>query len=263
MTNGVHPYHSQPSFKPLSWLRAAYTLVYGGLAWRKKSLGMWPSRCRQRVGHGLRYQLFLCWRFGLRISGLRRPFVLSGNRELGHSGERRHSDRGDCRYILTTFSFFHIAPTFQSINHRQTSTTFTSYHRPLPPYTLNTTANMSNFSARVNPDLYSIAPPTFFLSLAPATSESYPKSRTTFVTPQSSSVVSPSIVKRAESVTSESAIASDDVAVESSAAIIEAVKKDRRTSSVASNGASARRFLKLGPIHGDEDHSAVWSEVVE
>lgn len=118
---------------------------------------------------------------------------------------------------------------------------------------------MSTFSARVNPDLYSIAPPTSFLSLAPATSESYPKSRTSSTTSQPSSPV----VKRTESVTSESAIASDDVAVESTAAIIDAVKKDRRTSSVASNGASARRFLKLGPIHGDEDHSAVWSEVVE
>lgn len=60
----------------------------------------------------------------------------------------------------------------------------------------------------------------------------------------------------------ESAVV-EDVSVENAATIMEGMKRDRRTSSMSSNGATGRRFLKLGPIHGDEDHSAVWSDVVE
>lgn len=55
----------------------------------------------------------------------------------------------------------------------------------------------------------------------------------------------------------------DDVNAEASVTLIEGMKRDRRTSSMTSNGSTGRRFLKLGPIHGDEDHSAVWSEIVE
>lgn len=121
---------------------------------------------------------------------------------------------------------------------------------------------MSNYDNRVNPDLYSIAPPTSFLTLAPTTSASYSqnKSRTTSTISQTSTASVE--VKKAESVSSESAVV-DDANVESQATLIEGMKRDRRTSSMASNGSTGRRYLKLGPIHGDEDHSAVWSEVVE
>ena len=123
---------------------------------------------------------------------------------------------------------------------------------------------MSNFSSRVNPDLYSIAPPTSFLSLAPTTSASYPANK-----PRSTSLVSQPaseklVEKKAPSVvsTEESAVV-EDVSAESTATIVEGMKRDRRTSSMTSNGSTGRRVLKLGPIFGDEDHSAVWSEVVE
>lgn len=122
---------------------------------------------------------------------------------------------------------------------------------------------MSNYDTRVNPDLYSIAPPTSFLSLAPTTSASYSqnKSRATSTASSQAAPASPTI-KKAESVSSESAVV-DDVSTENAATLIEGMKRDRRTSSMASNGSTGRRYLKLGPIHGDEDHSAVWSEVVE
>ena len=91
---------------------------------------------------------------------------------------------------------------------------------------------MSNYDTRVNPDLYSIAPPTSFLSLAPTTSSSYPSNRhTSSISSTSTAAAAPSspVVKKAESVVSEgeSAVV-EDVSIENAATIIEGMKRDRQ-----------------------------------
>ncbi|KAK3943722.1 hypothetical protein QBC46DRAFT_253493 [Diplogelasinospora grovesii] len=85
--------------------------------------------------------------------------------------------------------------------------------------------------------------PSTFLSLAPKTSESYPRTQ-----------------KPAAPLTAE-ALAEATKAQEE--AHIELMK--RRTSSLSSDGSKSRlRFLKLGPVHWGEhqdDHKGDWHEV--
>lgn len=69
--------------------------------------------------------------------------------------------------------------------------------------------------------------------------------------------------KKTESVSSESAVVDEPAAEATPVGALVGPKKTRRTSSMTSNGSTARRFLKLGPIHGGENHSDVWSEVTE
>ncbi len=82
--------------------------------------------------------------------------------------------------------------------------------------------------------------PSYFLSLAPATSNSYPK-------------------------TQESAyISSTAVAADDAAALVDA--KQRRSSSLSSTNSTAPglRILKLGPVHWGEhrdEHKGDWHEV--
>jgi hypothetical protein len=97
--------------------------------------------------------------------------------------------------------------------------------------------------------------PSTFLSLAPKTSESYPRTQKT---------KTPTPVKQTEEpaapLTAE-ALAEATKAQEE--AHIELMK--RRTSSLSSDGSKSRlRFLKLGPVHWGEhqdEHKGDWHEV--
>ncbi|EPE10796.1 hypothetical protein F503_05891 [Ophiostoma piceae UAMH 11346] len=84
--------------------------------------------------------------------------------------------------------------------------------------------------------------PSFFLSLAPATSNSYPKKQESF------------------SGGSAPVVAAD------AAAPVEADAKQRRSSSLSSTNSTAPglRILKLGPVHWGEhrdEHKGDWHEV--
>ncbi|CAK7242072.1 MAG: hypothetical protein STHCBS139747_003549 [Sporothrix thermara] len=93
--------------------------------------------------------------------------------------------------------------------------------------------------------------PMFFLSLAPATSNSYPQK-------QASVPETPAVA--------EAVVAADaPVAAESSVTVD---PKQRRSSSLSSTGSnsasSGLRILKLGPVHWGEhldDHKQDWHEV--
>lgn len=132
-------------------------------------------------------------------------------------------------------------------------------------------AQLSAYERRTNPDTYGvIAPPTTFLSLAPTTSSSYPTHRRTS-SEEKPAVAAARAMHKCHFCGNESAIIEEPASTTTSIAnpiageISPALtNRTRRTSSMTSNGSGiGRRFLKLGPIHGWEDHSAVWSEVVE
>jgi hypothetical protein len=113
-----------------------------------------------------------------------------------------------------------------------------------------------------------IPPPTSFLCLAPSTSASYPKSSSASVS-ASSAIPPTTLESQTPAETGESAVESpvEEKLPEVGAEASELGKgmEHRRTSSMTSNGSAAakRRFLKLGPIFGNENHSDCWSEALE
>ena len=128
--------------------------------------------------------------------------------------------------------------------------------------------NIETIERRTNPDVYgAIAPPMTFLSLAPTTSSSYPLHRRSSSATTTISASVPTL--DATTASNESAIIEEPASNSTSIAnpiageIALTAARTRRTSSMTSNGSNAKRFLKLGPIHGWEDHSDVWSEVAE
>ncbi|CAK7232919.1 hypothetical protein SCUCBS95973_008419 [Sporothrix curviconia] len=93
--------------------------------------------------------------------------------------------------------------------------------------------------------------PMFFLSLAPATSSSYPQKQA--AVPETP-VVAEAVVSAAAPIAAETSVAVDP--------------KQRRSSSLSSTGSnstpSGLRILKLGPVHWGEhldDHKQDWHEV--
>lgn len=134
---------------------------------------------------------------------------------------------------------------------------------------MSANAQLSAFERRTNPDTYgTIAPPTTFLSLAPTTSSSYPTHRRSSSTAEKP--VEAVDAAAASAASNESAIIEEPAANSTTIAnpiageiAVALTNRTRRTSSMTSSGSNGMRFLKLGPIHGWEDHSAVWSEVVE
>lgn len=116
-----------------------------------------------------------------------------------------------------------------------------------------------------------LQPLTQFLTLAPATSSSYPAHRRTESSESTSSSVTQ--VASAEDAlasaeTIPAAAAAEKQVVTVSPLVAEIEKKNRRSSSLSSTGSSRLagqfRFLRLGPVHhgahieGDDD----WSEEV-
>ena len=93
--------------------------------------------------------------------------------------------------------------------------------------------------------------PSQFLSLAPATSASYPVQRPTSISSPKTSIELPR------------ALAAPETAVVPTAEEIESLSKHRRSSSLSSDGSvTKQRFLKLGPVHfGEDDGKGDWSEV--
>ncbi len=93
--------------------------------------------------------------------------------------------------------------------------------------------------------------PATFLALAPNTSASYPREQRKTKTPTATITPLPLTADALAEVTKES----------------EDALAKRRASSLSSDGAkgvSARRFLKLGPVHWGEhqdDHKGDWHEV--
>jgi len=80
-----------------------------------------------------------------------------------------------------------------------------------------------------------------FLSLAPTTSASYPPTPLTKSPAQTPNAETPNVLEGLDAV----------------------MLKERRSSSMGSDGSSKRRFLKLGPVHfGEGDGKGDWSEDV-
>lgn len=104
-----------------------------------------------------------------------------------------------------------------------------------------------------------IAPPMTFLSLAPATSASYPAHPLSSSPPRSESLASSAVTSPAAAKTVTDPIAASAAVVgpdsTASEVIAEALKNRRSSSTVSSESAGSvkQRFLKLGPVHWGED----------
>lgn len=101
--------------------------------------------------------------------------------------------------------------------------------------------------------------PSFFLSLAPTTSASYPRQKKVVIDPVGTVVPAPAVLEKTE--LSDTAAASTPVPET-------AEVKQRRSSSLSSSDSNKNgpmfRFLKLGPVHWGEhldDHQQDWHEV--
>ena len=99
--------------------------------------------------------------------------------------------------------------------------------------------------------------PSTFLSLAPATSASYPSTPLIKVP----AVQSPQSTQTADNTQLDAAAVPS--AIPGAEQLGVAVLKTRRSSSLSSDGVSKTRFLKLGPVHfGEGDGTGDWSEDV-
>ncbi|EFW99463.1 hypothetical protein CMQ_7831 [Grosmannia clavigera kw1407] len=108
--------------------------------------------------------------------------------------------------------------------------------------------------------------PSFFLSLAPATSASYPRPKKAVVAPVGAAVAA-AVSEKKELSDSTTVVAAAMTSVEEAVPEKTSVKQ-RRSSSLSSSDSIKSgpvfRFLKLGPVHWGEhldDHQQDWNEV--